>query len=121
MGQVQQLRHAVREEVVAYAGRHPSDYDAHMTAAVVTWLLAGRPGMTHDQQLAHLHQAQQTITSLATRHPLSAALAFVQEHMRQLIATVSDRTQMDQDARFLALFAGDFDQWAAELRRPDED
>lgn len=115
MGKVQELRQTVRIEVAAYAERHPESFDAHMTASATIWLLAGRQGLTQPQQLALVHQAEETVARLGVGKR-SPALANIQQQLHELVGIVARRVQVQHDgAAFIALFNEDFAKWTEEL------
>jgi hypothetical protein len=115
MGRIQELRRTVRIELVAYAERHPDDFDAHMTASAAMWLLAGRQGLTQPQQLALLRQAEEAVARLGVGRR-SRTLVQIQQQLHELVDILTRRMRVQQDdSEFIALFAEDFAQWAEEL------
>lgn len=115
MGRVQKLRRTVRAELVAYAERHPDDFDAHMTAAASLWLLAGRQGLLGPQQFALAHQAQETVARLSVGRP-SRALGRAQRQLDELVELLWERTQPHHaDTVFMEHFAEDFAEWTLEF------
>jgi hypothetical protein len=121
MGTAQKLRHDVRMMVVGYARRHPQDFDAHMTAAAVIWLLGGRQGLSPGQQVTLVSNAHVAITSLAAQRPDSATLAAAVERSQALLDAATARLAVNtENAEVLAAAAPDFEAWAAEFASQPE-
>ena len=119
MGRSQELRRKVRDEVCDYATEYPESLDAHLTAAAVDWLLLGREGLSPEEQLSLVCQADKFVGRLVATNTSSVSLLSARASTTELVKIVTARVNHPASVEtYLSRYAADFEAWAEQLREP---
>ena len=107
----QELRRSVRKDLLIYAQKHPGSFKAHMVASAAVWLLAGRPGLSRQDQLGLVIRTHAYVADLASDG--DPALAPTVAKLDALLTAVTAEGEAAvADAELMEAHASDFEAWA---------
>jgi uncharacterized lipoprotein YmbA len=116
----QEYRHAIRHAFQAYA-QQEGGLRSHMANALTQYVLAGRPGISPQQQLVSFNMVHSALVNLITADPYDQVLHAVDSLIHQAVDALTEEFNLSSGEKsrgidpLVTAHADDFEAWANEL------